>query len=90
MTARRQTVELLPEDDAFVARKIDLGEYETAEEVVSAGIQALRDQEDSFERRLREEALPALERLLEDPSRGRTIDEVFGRLRSRHEARLRR
>lgn len=90
MTARRKTIELQPEDDAFVTRKIDLGEYGSADEVVSAGIRALREREEDFERRLVEEALPALNRLREDPSRGRTIDEVFDRLRSRHEARLRR
>jgi antitoxin ParD1/3/4 len=88
MTSRRKTIELQPEDDAFVTRKVDLGEYRSADEVVSAGIQALREREENLDRLLVEEALPALNRLREDPSRGRTIDEVFGRLRSRHETRL--
>lgn len=89
MTARRKTVELLPEDDAFVTRKVALGEYRSADEVVSAAIQALREREKDFDRLLIEEAVPVLEGLLANPASARPVDEVFDRLRRRHEARLR-
>lgn len=84
MTARRKTVELLPEDDAFVARKVDLGEYETADEVVSAALQAMREREQAFERMVRKEVLPALDHLLAHPETARTPDQVMARIREHH------
>ncbi len=88
MTSRPKTIELQPEDDAFVMRKVDLGEYRSADEVVSAGIQALREREESFERMVRKEVLPVLDNLLAHPETALSADEVFGKIRARHDARI--
>lgn len=87
MTARRKTIELQPEDDAFVERKIALGEYNSADEVVSAGIRALRDREESFERMVRKEVLPVLDHLLAHPETARTSEQVMARIREHHQRR---
>ncbi len=84
MTARRKTVELQPEDDAYVARKVELGAYRSAEEAVSAGIQALREREERLEQMIREEVLPAHDRLLANPESGRTPEQVMARIRDHH------
>jgi putative addiction module CopG family antidote len=84
MTARRNTVELQPEDDAYVARKVELGAFRSAEEAVSAGIQALREREERLERLIREEVLPAHDRLLAHPETGRTSDQVMSGIRENH------
>ena len=89
MVARRKTVELRPEDDAFVERKVAEGQYSNADEVISAAIRILREQEEDFDRLLVKEVLPVHDRLMTDPSLTRPLDEVFNRLRRRHEARLR-
>lgn len=84
MTARLKTVELQPEDDAYVARNVELGAYRNAEEAVSAGIQALREREERLERMIREEVLPAHDRLLAHPESGRTPEQVMSRIRDHH------
>lgn len=87
MTARRKTVELQPEDDAFVERKLAKGEYRSADEVVSAALQAMRQREAGFERMLREEVLPVHDRLLAHPETGRTPEQVMDRIRDHHQRR---
>ncbi len=90
MTARRKTIELQPEDDAFVARMVDRGEYRSADEVVSAALQAMKERDEDFERMVRKEVLPVLDHLLAHPETALSADEVFGKIRARHEARVAR
>jgi len=85
MNARSQTVKLLAEDEAFVTDKVESGEYDTAADVVSAGLQALRERDEAFDKRLREEVLPVLDHMLAHPETAIPIDDAFARIRARHE-----
>lgn len=87
MTARRKTIELRPEDQAFVARMVDRGEYGSADEVVSAALQAMKERNEDFERMVRKEVLPALDHLLARPETARTSEQVMARIREHHQRR---
>lgn len=82
-------LKLPPEDEAFVTDKIESGEYSSAVEVVSAGLRALREQDGIVTDEQLDQALKALDHLTAHPETARPIDDVFRRLRERHEARMR-
>ena len=74
--------------EEFIKRQLDDGRFDTASEVIQAGLEMLEDFENAQERWLTE-AIPA--RLVEieaDPSVGIAADEVFARLETLHHARM--
>jgi antitoxin ParD1/3/4 len=75
-------VPLDPELQDFVDRLVASGEYEDASDVVRAGLELLRDQEDGLERR-RAELYARIDEGLGDARAGRTVpaEEVFAKLR---------
>jgi len=85
MNKQIRDLKLADDDQAFVADKVESGEYGTAADVVSAGLQALRERDAAFDKRLREEVLPVLDHVLAHPETAIPIDEAFARLRARHE-----
>jgi len=80
----------LPQDVLeFVQTKVKSGEYSSESEVIREGLAALQDKDAGFEMWAREVAVPAYERLVADPSRGVSLDQVRAnidaRLRNSHE-----
>ena len=57
--SRKAPVQLHPDDEAYVALKVETGQYENVDAVVQAAIQALKERDEAFEEMLRREALPA-------------------------------
>lgn len=86
----KRSVDIREEDAAFVDRLVSSGAYDSAEDVISAGISALRDHEADFERWLREKVVPVAREMEAHPERGIPAAEVFAELRRRHELRLKR
>jgi len=64
-----------------VQARIDSGEFETASDVIRAGIEALDREDADFDRYLREKVAESLN----DPRPSIPADEVFGRILRRHE-----
>lgn len=64
-----------------VQARIDSGEFETASEVIRAGIEALDREDADFDRYLREKVKDSLD----DPRPSIPADEVFDRILRRHE-----
>ena len=83
--SRKAPVQLHPDDEAYVALKVETGQYENVDAVVQAAIQALKERDEAFEEMLRREALPALDRLLANPASGRTSEQVMARIRAHHD-----
>ena len=71
----------------FVHRKVASGEFASESEVILEGIAALQDKDAGFERWAREVGVPAYERLLADPSRGVSLDQVRANFAARQSAR---
>lgn len=85
----KRTVELTPEQDAFIEAKIASGEYADAGDVLKEGLKALQEEQTALERLLRTEAVEAYDRLQADPSRGIPLDEAFEDVLARHAERTR-
>lgn len=83
----RRTVDLTPEQDAFVEAKVASGEYADASDVFREGLERLRENDSATERWLRTEVAEAYDRMEADPSRGVPAKQVFAELRTRNAAR---
>jgi len=86
----KRSVEIPDEDADFVDGLVSSGRYASAEEVVSAGISALRERNGDFDDWLREVALPTAEEMTAHPERGLPAEQVFSDIRREHERRLKR
>jgi putative addiction module CopG family antidote len=73
----------------MVKEKVTSGDYASESEVVRDGLRALQERDVAVEAWLRNEVLPTLRAHEADPSRAIPIDQVFDRMRERHEARKR-
>lgn len=81
---RRTSVDLSAEDVVFVEQKVASGSFQSASDVVHAGLTALREREQGLDDWIRAEVVPAYDRLKADPSRAAPIEEGFARLRARY------
>lgn len=81
-------VTLTPELEEYVANKVATGCFTSSTEVLVAGLESLRDQEDATERWLRDEVLPALEELDADPRLAVPIGVAFAEIREQHALRV--
>lgn len=86
--AKKRTVSLPAEQASFIDEQVASGSYASASEVVRAGLRALQERDAAVERWLREEVVPAYDAIIEDPSRARSIEDVFGAIRERHASAL--
>lgn len=77
------TINISPEAHAFVEKQVARGEYASESDVVSAGIEALREHDAEFERWLHEVAGPIYDRMKADPFRAIPAEEVLRRLDAR-------
>ena len=84
-----RTFRLSEEQSAFIDTEVGSGNYESANDVVQAGLLALQDRDPEIERWLREEVVPTYDKMMADPSRSLSIDEVSASLRAHHEKRMR-
>jgi putative addiction module CopG family antidote len=77
MPEDRQLVVTVPHKLAeFMQRKIASGKYAGESEVISEGLAILEDREQTIERWLREEVVPAQQAMEADPSRGIPVASV--------------
>ena len=72
---------------SYIDRLVSTGLYASAEDVVSAGLEALEDRHEGFERWLRQEAAPVVARMQAEPDRAIPIDDVFDGIRRLHRQR---
>lgn len=86
----KRTIDIHDEDVKFVDRLVSTGRYASAEDVVSAGISALRERNGDFDDWLREVVVPVAEEMAAYPERGIPAKEVFAEIRREHELRLKR
>jgi len=72
----------------FVDQLVASGAYASVSEVVRAGLRALQERDAAVERWLRDEVAPVYDAMLADPSRARSLEDVFADIRTRHADRL--
>jgi antitoxin ParD1/3/4 len=75
------------EQAAFIDAKVSSGAYASGSEVIRAGLRALQERDAVFERWLREEAVPAYEATMADPSSRIPAKTVFEEARARYSGR---
>ncbi len=77
MRTTQQLSVTLPNDmAAAVKAKVASGEYASESEVIRDGLRALQARDRALEKWLRTEAVEAYDKLMAEPSRGRTLDQV--------------
>lgn len=86
----KRTVNLSVEQARFIDGLVASGGYASASEVVDAGLDALKDREDTIERWLRDEVAPVYDAMQAEPARAIPADEVENRLRARHAEHLKK
>ncbi|UVC08528.1 type II toxin-antitoxin system ParD family antitoxin [Rhizobium sp. TH2] len=74
--------------EEFIKRQLDTGRFESASEVVQAGLEMLEDFDEAHERWLQDEIPSRMAEIKADPSKGIPVDEVFGELEVIHQAQL--
>lgn len=77
MRSTQQFSVTLPNEMAqLVKTKVSSGEYASESEVIRDGLRALQARDKAVENWLRQEVVPASERLKADPSRGLSVAQV--------------
>ena len=87
--AEKRTFSLPVEQGDYIDVLVASGTFATGSEVVRAGLRALQERDAAVERWLREEVVPTFDKMVADPGRGVSIDDVRARLRRKHVERLR-
>ena len=81
MRSTRQMSITLPHEMAqMVKDKVAKGEYATESEVIRDGLRALLARDRAVEEWLRQQVTPVYDAMQQDPSRGRSLDQVRARL----------
>jgi len=75
-TTQQFSVTLPNEMAQLVKTKVSSGEYASESEVIRDGLRALQARDKAVENWLRQEVVPAAERLKADPSRGLSVAQV--------------
>lgn len=83
----KRTFSLPAEHAKFIDRKVASGTYASGSEVVRAGLRALQERDAAVERWLHEEAGPAYDAMMADPSRAIPANNVFAAIKARHASR---
>lgn len=84
----KRAFDLPPEQSDYIDRLVNSGTYASANDVISAGLNALQTQQESLERWLREDVAPVYDAMKENPDRAIPADRVFARLKAHHEMRV--
>lgn len=86
MRSTQQLSITLPNEMAAQVRaKVASGEYASESEVIRDGLRALLARERAMEAWLRGEVVSALDALMADPARGRSLQDVRATLAAEHE-----
>jgi antitoxin ParD1/3/4 len=88
-SAIKRTFSLPDEQSEYIDMQVDSGTYGSASEVVRAGLRALQERDAVIERWLIEEVAPTYDKMMANPSRLKSVDEVYTSIRKHHEKRLR-
>ncbi len=80
-TTKQMSVTLPLEMADMVRARVESGEYASESEVIREGLRALAARDRAVEAWLRDEVVPAYDRLAADPSRALTPDEARAMLR---------
>lgn len=84
----KRAFDLPPEQSDYIDRLVRSGTYASANDVISAGLNALQTQQESLERWLREDVAPVYDAMQENPDLAIPAETVFARLRAHHEMRV--
>lgn len=84
----KRTFSLAPEQVSYIDKLVDAGTYASANDVIDAGLKALRERDADLDQWLREEVLPVMEAMDADPSRAIPADQVFDEIRALHAKRV--
>jgi antitoxin ParD1/3/4 len=88
-SATKRTFSLPDEQSEYIDKQVKTGTYGSASEVVRAGLRALQERDAVIERWLWEKVAPTYDKMMADPSRLKTIDEVSASLEAHHERYIR-
>lgn len=89
MRSTQQFSVTLPNEMAqMVKTKVSSGEYASESEVIRDGLRALQARDKALDTWLRTEVAAAYDELKEDPSKGRTPEQVLASLRGETERQL--
>ncbi len=86
--AKKRTFSLPTEHTNFIDEQVASGSYASASEVVRAGLRALKERDAAVERWLCEEVAPVYDAMQLDPTRARSMEDVFGEIRTKHARKL--
>lgn len=84
----KRAFDLPPEQSDYIDHLVKSGTYASANDAISAGLNALQNQQQSLERWLREDVAPFYDAMKENPDRAIPAETVFARLRVHHETRV--
>lgn len=87
-SSEKRTVELPVEQARFIDALVAAGTYATSNDVISAGLRALRTQEEEVEHWLRAEVVPVYDATQADPTRLIPAERVIAELHAHHAAQL--
>ncbi len=82
--AKSRTVSLAAEQASYIDALVKSGGYASASDVVSAGLRALQERDETVERWLKDEVVPVYDAMQADPARGRTSEQVGDRLHAHY------
>ena len=82
--AKPRSFTLAAEQAQYIDDLVASGRFATDSEVIAAGLESLRDEEDEIERWLREEVVADAIALERDPSLAVPAEQVFAALRARY------
>ncbi|WP_420238693.1 type II toxin-antitoxin system ParD family antitoxin [Telmatobacter bradus] len=84
----KRTISLSAEQGEYIDQLVESGAYNSASEVVRAGLRALEERNAAVERWLRTEVVEAYDALEADPDRAIPANEVFAAVAARHRERV--
>jgi len=87
-TTQQLSITLPTEMANLIKSKVSSGEYASDSEVIRDGLRALMARDAALEKWLREEVVPAYDRLKEDPTRAIPIADVRAALAALHNQRV--
>lgn len=87
---KKRAFDLPPEQSDYIDHLVKSGTYASANDVISAGLNAIQNQQESLERWLREDVPPVYDAMKKKPDRAIPAEAAFARLRAHHEARVKK
>jgi antitoxin ParD1/3/4 len=85
-TVEKRTVSLPADQARYIDELVASGGYASANEVVRAGLRALRERDAAVERWLHDEVVPVYDAMQADPGRALSADQVRTGLQAHHAA----